>query len=84
MNMLLDIVNSEMFQTIQLVVVIVGGVLCISGMLIKMFPDYFKSFIKRHIVDEFHGPDICFDCSKTNCDGCPIKEGFNSDGKIQD
>jgi hypothetical protein len=65
-----------MFQTIQLVVVILGGVLCIGGMFLKMFP----GFVKKHIISEFNGPDFCFDCNKTTCENCPFKEELN--GKV--
>jgi hypothetical protein len=73
MDYLFDIVNSEMFQTIQLVVVIAGGLLCIVGMFLKMFPE----FVKKHIVGEFNGPDVCFDCNKITCNECPFKEKHN-------
>jgi len=29
-----------------------------------------KSFIKRHLADEWAGPDACFECDRTDCSGC--------------
>ena len=29
-----------------------------------------KTFWKRHIIDEYHGPTECFDCNAGTCQGC--------------
>jgi hypothetical protein len=72
MNYLLDIVNSEVFVMIQTLFVIIVGSLCLIVLIYKTFQSRIKNFIKKHIVDEFHGPDMCFDCSRTTCDHCEI------------
>ena len=36
--------------------------------------NWFKRFIKRHIVDDFPYEDACFMCHLGGCKGCPVLE----------
>ena len=40
----------------------------------KTLIEWFKSLIKRHIVDDFPYPPECFSCNLGNCAGCKIWE----------
>ena len=37
--------------------------------------EWFRKYLKRHIVDEFPHPDACFMCHLGDCEGCPILTG---------
>lgn len=78
MNMLLDIVNSETFMIIQILFVVIFGSLCVIALALKAFNINIQEFIKKHIVAEFEGPDVCFECNKTTCNECPFKEEWKT------
>lgn len=72
MNFIMGIVESEIFVMIQTLFVIIAGSLCIIVLIYKTFQIQIQDFIKKHIVDDFHGPDCCADCNRTTCDHCEL------------
>ena len=50
--------------------VLVGGILCISGLLYKVFENVLKSFWKEHVVAEFPY------CNEGSCENCELLRRF--------
>lgn len=63
-----------MLNQVSMTIIVVVIALLVSLVMFMCRNGRLDGWWRRHVVDEFPYPGECFECKRSNCEGCPVQK----------